>query len=71
MDNMSTAAGHDGTVCNCPHHKFMPILVVAFGVVFLLGYLDVFSMGTVNIIWPIIVIVGGLTRLMESKCKCC
>lgn len=56
-------------VCGCPHHKMIPALVTLFGLVFLLGTLGVMSMGTVNVVWPIIVIVAGLTKM--GGCKCC
>lgn len=56
-------------VCGCPHHKMVPALVVIFGLVFLLRNLDVLSSSTVDIVWPIIVGVAGLTTI--SNCSCC
>jgi len=50
-------------VCGCPHHKMVPALVVIFGLVFLLRNLDVLSSSTVDIVWPIIVGVAGLTTI--------
>ena len=61
---------HNG-MCNCPHHKFMPILIVLFGLTFLLGAMGTITMGTVNIVWPIIIIVAGLFKLNRGMCKCC
>ncbi len=58
-------------MCKCPHHKTMPLLVVLFGLVFLLQALDVLGSGIVMIVWPIIVMLAGLMKLMESKCTCC
>ncbi len=57
-------------MCKCPHHKVMPILVVIFGLVFLLGAMGTLDMRTVGIVWPIIVIVVGLMKL-GGNCKCC
>ena len=72
MDNMMMGENKSGMACcKCMHHQVIPILIVLFAVVFLLGYLSVLSMETVNIIWPIIVGVGGLTKLMGGSCKCC
>jgi hypothetical protein len=56
--------------CKCPHHKIFPLLVVLFGLDFLLGTLNVFSAYTVNIIWPIIIIIIGFMK-MGRGCKCC
>lgn len=58
-------------VCNCPHHKMMSVLVVVFGLLFLLGNLSILSMNTVNIAWPVIVIIAGLHKMSRSMCKCC
>jgi|GEM_PF-1218249 len=60
-----------GGKCACSHRKVMPILVTVFGLVFLLGALNVFTADVVGIIWPIIVIICGLSALFSGKCKCC
>ena len=57
--------------CKCPHHKVMPVLVVLFGLTFLLGYWGTLGWSTVNTIWPILVILGGVFKMTESMCKCC
>jgi len=49
----------------------MPGLVVLFGALFLLGSFDIVSAGTVNMVWPILVILAGGMKMMEGKCKCC
>ena len=73
MQNDMTMRNEGGTanVCKCPHHKTIPMLVVLFGVLFLLGSLNVLTMQMVNISWPILVIVAGGMKMMGSKCKCC
>lgn len=63
--------GMEGKTCSCGHHMFVPILVIAFGLVFLLGALDVLNAATVAILWPIVVLVGGAAMLFGKKCKCC
>jgi len=60
-------------MCKCPHHKTMPVLVILFGLTFLLGAWDVVSERFVMIVWPIIVIVAGAMKLADKSgmCKCC
>ncbi len=60
-------------MCKCPHHKVMPVLVVLFGLTFLLGTLDILTSGFVNIAWPVLVIAAGLMKWVEKSgmCKCC
>jgi len=57
--------------CNCICHKMLGVLLVLFGLTFLLGALDVLSARTVDIIWPIIVVAAGLSSLAKRWCKCC
>lgn len=57
--------------CSCVHHLMVPILVVVLGLVFLLGNLNVLSASTVGWLWPLVVIIGGLTAICGGKCKCC
>ncbi|OGZ70132.1 MAG: hypothetical protein A3F47_02200 [Candidatus Staskawiczbacteria bacterium RIFCSPHIGHO2_12_FULL_38_11] len=67
MDNMQN------NVCKCPHHKVVPILVVLFGLTFLLGQWGIISWGAVNTIWPVLVILAGLMKIADKSgmCKCC
>jgi hypothetical protein len=65
---MENAEGK-GKTCGCGHHKTLPILVILFGLVFLLESLNVVTWGFVNIAWPILVIILGCVKL--SKCGCC
>ena len=51
------------------HHKWMPLLVVLFGLTFLLGDWNVFTQSQVSVIWPILVILGGLAKM--KHCHCC
>lgn len=57
--------------CKCIHHKLPSILITLFGLLFLLKAFDSVSVATVDIVWPILVVVGGLTKLSGGKCKCC
>jgi len=63
MSNMKT--------CACPHHKMLPILVILFAILFLLGALQIVGDSLVAIVWPILVGIAGFTKLGEGKCKCC
>ena len=65
MDSMKSG------MCSCPHHKMPGLLVVVFGLIFLLGYLNVLTSQAVMIAWPIVVILAGLMKLMSGRCKCC
>lgn len=60
-------------MCKCPHHKVTPVLVVLFGLTFLLGTWGTLSWGAVNVIWPVLVILAGAMKLAEKSgmCKCC
>lgn len=60
-----------GQKCNCFHHKLVPIFIVLLGVLFLLGAMDVIAAHTVSVVWPVIVILAGLQKLMGHNCKCC
>ncbi len=57
--------------CQCPHHKMVPALVVLFGLVFLLKGLNVLSPNVTNVVWPVLVVLVGLMKMSQSKCKCC
>ncbi len=59
-----------GGMCTCPHHKVIPGLIVLFGLTFLLGALGVLSAYAVSIIWPILVMLGGLQKMFGGKCGC-
>ena len=47
------------------------VLVVLFGLTFLLGAFQVLSSNTVAIVWPILVILAGLKTIFRGMCKCC
>ena len=60
-------------MCGCSHHKVVPVLVILFGLTFLLEALGFVTSGFVMIAWPVLVIAGGLMKLMSKSgmCKCC
>ena len=57
--------------CRCFHHVTIPILMILFATVFLLGYQGYISEDAVSFFWPMLVGVAGLVKLYESNCKCC
>lgn len=67
MENMNMSGGK----CDCSHHKAIPVLIVLFGLLFLLEALNVVMADVVSVVWPILVIIGGLMKLFGSNCKCC
>ena len=58
-------------VCKCPHHKTTSLLVVVFGVLFFLKAIDMVAAQTVATAWPILVVIAGIMKMCENKCKCC
>jgi len=70
MENMQ---GNQNVCCKCHHHKVIPVLVILFGLTFLLGTWGTLSSDTVNIVWPVLVILAGLMKLCSKSgmCKCC
>jgi len=58
-------------VCGCFHHKMWALLVIVFGLLFLGEAFGWWSSQFVMVGWPIVVVVAGLFKLMENKCKCC
>jgi len=59
----------DKKMCKCTHHKIVPGCIALIGLVFLLGQMNVLTAGAVSLIWPIILIVIGVSKMMS--CKCC
>ncbi len=57
--------------CKCPHHSIIPLLVTGFGILFLLGEYGAVTWDAVSLTWPMLVVLGGLTKLMGRKCDCC
>lgn len=60
-----------GSSCQCPHHFGISVLVILFGITFLLQATGVLSPSVVAYIWPSLVIVGGLYKLVMGMCSCC
>jgi len=59
----------NGKVCQCTHHKIIPACIALIGLVFLLGQMNILTVGAVNIIWPLLLVVIGVKKMM--KCSCC
>ena len=57
--------------CKCPHHKMTPLFIIMIGLVFLLGALGTISGTTASILWPILLIILGITKWAGHSCKCC
>ncbi len=72
---MQNMCGDTKNICKGQHHKAMPVLVILFGLTFLLGAMNILSPDTVMMIWPVLVIIAGVKKLMMGMgmgmCKCC
>jgi len=58
-----------GKMCKCTHHKIIPLCIALIGLAFLLAQINVLTAGAVAVIWPLLLIVIGVTKMV--KCKCC
>lgn len=65
--NMEMGGGR----CKCIHHNVTGICVALIGLLFLLGALDVVGSRLVELGWPILLLVAGLTKVSGRMCKCC
>ena len=59
-------------ICKCSHHKFVPFLVVLFGVTFFMGFWGIISWDIVNLVWPVVIILAGMAMVIDrgGMCKC-
>ncbi len=60
----------DGS-CGCMCHKMLSVLVILFGLVFFLDAMAMIPHATAHMIWPLIIIVAGVTKYFKGSCKCC
>jgi len=59
-------------VCRCPHHKLIPMVIFIIGLLFFLNAVNlVITTSVLNMLWPVALMIGGLTKMMSSRCKCC
>ncbi len=71
MTDSLSGSSNAACPCKCPHHLMVPLLIALIGVVLLLKALNVLSVGLADIIWPILLILIGLQKMMAKTCKCC
>lgn len=57
--------------CCCPCHKAMGVLVVLFGLSFLLERLGLISHEAASLAWPIFIVLAGVKMIAKDCCKCC
>jgi len=62
---------NQGMKCSCKHHQAVPVLVILFGLTFLLKALNIVTAEFVDMAWPVLVIVAGLFKMTSRMCKCC
>lgn len=56
--------------CTCAHHKILPAFLILIGLSFLLTQLGVMDTETNGLVWPVLVILLGLTKLKGGSCAC-
>ena len=61
----------DEKTCRCPCHRTAGVFVTLFGLNFLLKTLGVYTDSVSNIVWPVIIMLGGLDYTLKGLCKCC
>ncbi|MDO8499840.1 MAG: DUF5668 domain-containing protein [bacterium] len=57
--------------CGCLHHKTVPVFITLIGLSFLLTALGVLGEVTNSYVWPVLLILIGLQKLLGGMCKCC
>jgi len=60
-----------GKVCNCPHHKVIPIIVLLIGLVVLLSAFNIWSGQVETILIGVLILIVGFVKLKSASCKCC
>lgn len=55
--------------CKCSHHKIVPACIALIGLTFLLGQFGIFTANAVAMIWPILLLIIGGSKM--KKCNCC
>ncbi len=65
MNHMNSAPA-----CRCGHHKTAPVLIILFGLLFLLEHFGTVSAAFTGLAWPILVILFGFAKWMGGSCKC-
>ena len=67
---METSQTPEGK-CTCPCRSMIGVLIALIGLTFLLEAFNVLSPRTVEIVWPILVILVGLKKAFGGMCKWC
>ncbi len=62
---------HYGMKCGCTHHKVVPLMITIIGLDLVLGHFGTLAPETVELIWPLALLIIGLTKFCSHKCKCC
>ncbi len=57
--------------CQCTHHKVIPVMIILIAVTFLLNAFNYLADQSTAVIWPILLLIAGGTKLGQSKCGCC
>ena len=73
MNNDKPVMGDASKVCNCNHHKVVPICIMLIGlnvILATLGLYNKYPMAASLVIGVLLIAIGG-TQLGSKKCGCC
>lgn len=57
--------------CSCMHHKMVPLFIALIGLNFILVNMGIYDEMMSAYIWPVLLTLIGLMKLMGGGCKCC
>lgn len=66
----SCAECHDNKNCTCIHHKMLPGAVLLISLAFLLKALGVVTVSFVDVVWPVLLGLAMVMKLVSGNCKC-
>jgi hypothetical protein len=66
-DNKSCKCGS----CSCMHHNMGSIFMILIGLNFLMVAMGVYDEMLSAYVWPTLLILAGLMKMMGANCGCC
>ncbi len=60
----------EGLVCRYPYHKIVPLMLILIAFTFILQALNILDTALASMLWPVFLIIAGLTKLSGRACTC-